>query len=274
MKTFLYIFAFLFLSESKLQAQQYLPDFKVIDKNGVTVISWNKSSEELTLLIVQRSADSLIGFKSIASMPDPNTPQNGYVDKNNKSLIYYYRLFYVGINGKYYFSNSSRAYKESPSIAANIIPLKDTPTIFSPVYPIIALKLDSNLNNEQIDTEQISKKNRIGQIKSNQEQNPSVNFQITIQTEKLENENILKPNPLLFTDKDNNLMLILPDIHRRKFHLHVYKEDGKPIFQMKNIKDSQLLIDKSNFIYSGWFKYEIYEGDQLMEKGKFLISAN
>jgi hypothetical protein len=43
---------------------------------------------------------------------------------------------------------------------------------------------------------------------------------------------------------------------------------------MKNIKESQLLIDKSNFIYSGWFKYEITEGERVKEKGKFFISGD
>ena len=43
---------------------------------------------------------------------------------------------------------------------------------------------------------------------------------------------------------------------------------------MRNIKEAQLLIDKSNFIYSGWFTYEISEGDRLKEKGKFFIPAD
>ncbi|NBO58641.1 MAG: hypothetical protein EBU73_06855 [Chitinophagia bacterium] len=77
---------------SATTAGQTLPSFIATDKGGSTVISWNVSEEKLTLLVIQKSIDSLNGFKSIASMPDPNTPSNGYVDKNNKDLNFYYRI--------------------------------------------------------------------------------------------------------------------------------------------------------------------------------------
>jgi hypothetical protein len=40
---------------------------------------------------------------------------------------------------------------------------------------------------------------------------------------------------------------------------------------MKNIKESKLLIDRSNFMSSGWFNYEIYDGQKPKEKNKFFI---
>lgn len=69
-------------------------------------------------------------------------------------------------------------------------------------------------------------------------------------------------------------MLVLPQTNKRKFNLQVWKENGQTIFHMKNIRESQLLIDKSNFIFSGWFKYEISEGERVKEKGKFFINAD
>ena len=51
----------------------------------------------------------------------------------------------------------------------------------------------------------------------------------------------------------------------------MYEDDGSPLFNMKNIKESKLLIDKSNFVHSGWFKYELFEGKEAKEKNKFFI---
>jgi hypothetical protein len=40
---------------------------------------------------------------------------------------------------------------------------------------------------------------------------------------------------------------------------------------MNKIRESQLTIDKTNFIRAGWFKFELYENNQLKEKNKFFI---
>jgi hypothetical protein len=245
-----------------LIAQASLPEFSAIVKKGTTIISWNTPAEKLTLLVIQKSTDSINNFKSVASMPDPNTPNNGYVDKNNPTQLFFYRIFYVGVNGKYYFTRSSRATKEAmPTELKNFV--KDTLPEKNKGVPA-AMPLP----------EYIPKKETIDALKINEEKSLATKFQITIETEKIGAESTLKTNPFLFINKENNLMLFLPDIHKRKFHLHVYKEDGSTIFQMRNIKDPQLLIDKSNFIYSGWFKYEIFEGEQLKEKGRFLINPD
>lgn len=272
-KKSLVILLFLMVKQHLLIAQSSLPEFSAIVKKGTTIISWNTPAEKLTLLLIQKSTDSINNFKSVASMPDPNTPNNGYVDKNNPTQLFFYRIFYVGVNGKYYFTRSSRATKEAmPTELKNFV--KDTlPEKNKGVPATMPLPELSSLAVVEI-PEYIPKKETIDALKINEEKSLATKFQISIETEKIGAESTLKTNPFLFINKDNNLMLFLPDIHKRKFHLHVYKEDGSTIFQMKNIKDPQLLIDKSNFIYSGWFKYEIFEGEQLKEKGRFLINPD
>ena len=270
----MFITILLILFSLASNAQMQMTNYKARDINGATVISWNAPPEELTLLIVQRSLDSINGFRSIASMPDPNSRQNGYVDKNNKSLLFYYRLFYVGINGKYYFTNAIKSIKEEQIKISVVLKQKDSSkasikkdSISKSASPISPEFLLDNI-------EVVPRKETIDLQKAEQDQLPTIQFKITIETEKVETESTLKPNPLLFTNKENNLVLILPETHKRKFHLYVYKENGSSLFEMKNIKEPQLLIDRSNFIYSGWFRYEIFEGEQLKEKGKFLINAD
>lgn len=260
-----------------LQAEsQTLPSFKATVKGPSTVISWNVSEEKLTLLVIQKSIDSLNGFKSIASMPDPNTSSNGFVDKNNKDLNFYYRIFYAGVDGKYFFTESKKAQIEiiKPIVKSNIN--KDTVKAINSIAPDInEVLVKKTTTVKLIDTiEQLPKKELIESVLPMKENSSTTNFSINLYTEKLEVENKLTTNPYLFVSKENNLMLIIPENHKRKFQLQVWKEDGTHIFTIKNIKDAQLLIDKSNFIYSGWFKYEISEGEQLKERGRFLIQPD
>jgi hypothetical protein len=254
---------------------QTLPSFNATNKSGSTVISWNVSEEKLSLLVIQKSTDSLNGFKSIASMPDPNTPSNGYVDKNNKDLNFYYRIFYAGVNGKYYFTASKKAQIEILKPVVNIEPKKDTPVEVKVMTPSLDKVVVKSATEKMIETiEVIPKKELIESVLPIKDNNATTNFSINLFTEKLVQESKLTTNPYLYVSKENNLMLIVPDAHKRKFQLQVWREDGTPIFSMKSIKDAQLLIDKSNFIYSGWFKYEISEGEHLKERGRFLIQPD
>ncbi|MEY2595326.1 MAG: hypothetical protein RI965_598 [Bacteroidota bacterium] len=260
---------------SATTAGQTLPSFIATDKGGSTVISWNVSEEKLTLLVIQKSIDSLNGFKSIASMPDPNTPSNGYVDKNNKDLNFYYRIFYAGVNGKYFFTASKKARIEIIKPVVKIEPKTDTVKEIKGISPPINEFVVNTAAEKIIDSiEILPKKDLIESVLPIKENNTTTNFSINLFTEKVIQESKLTTNPYLYVSKDNNLMLIIPETHKRKFQLQVWREDGTHIFSMKNIKDAQLLIDKSNFIYSGWFKYEISEGEQLKERGKFLIQPD
>ena len=85
------------------------------------------------------------------------------------------------------------------------------------------------------------------------------------------NENIFTPSGLIFTNNEGNLIIALPNADKKKFTLSVFKEDGTPMFNMRNIKEPQLLIDRSNFLHSGWFKYDLYEDEKLREQNKFFI---
>ncbi|MFN5021116.1 MAG: hypothetical protein ACK5GP_05640, partial [bacterium] len=96
-------------------------------------------------------------------------------------------------------------------------------------------------------------------------------IQISGKIEDNINENVFSPSGLIFTNIEGNLIIALPDANKKKFTLRVFMEDGTPIFHMKNIKEPQLLIDRSNFLHSGWFKYDLYENEKLREQNKFFI---
>jgi hypothetical protein len=50
-----------------------------------------------------------------------------------------------------------------------------------------------------------------------------------------------------------------------------YDENDNFLFEIKNLKDQSLIVDKTNFYHAGWFKFELYVDEKLKEKHKFYI---
>jgi hypothetical protein len=55
------------------------------------------------------------------------------------------------------------------------------------------------------------------------------------------------------------------------YAIKFFDEQGVPQFDIGEVKESSLLIDKVNFLRSGWYKFELYEDGKLKEKHKFFV---
>jgi hypothetical protein len=91
------------------------------------------------------------------------------------------------------------------------------------------------------------------------------------------------PNPLLksftpsfyvYTEKRGYVQLNLPNADQRKYSLKFFEEDGSFLFELKAIKDRSLMLDKSNFLHAGWFTFELYDDEKIVEKHKFYIAKD
>jgi hypothetical protein len=102
--SYLTIFLSFLLLCFKVQAQEYLPNFKIKDlgQKGI-VIAWLNPFKNCQQLSVQRSTDS-IKFKTILHTQIPNLSNNFFIDKAPQERPLYYRIYYVLENGKFYFS--------------------------------------------------------------------------------------------------------------------------------------------------------------------------
>lgn len=236
-----------------MHAQDSLPAFSVQEINGMVIIGWNNPYQDLTQLVIQRSYDSAKGFKSIMSMPDPSSVSNGYVDKTVNATKQYYRLFYVHPGGRYFFTAS---FKPQPAVPQNTSNNKNLLEEFEKnnevqILPTLA-KRELTINADK-------KKDKLSKPSS-----PTT-------LDNILPENMFTPSTLIFSNKDGDLVVALPEAGQKKYLLKVYRENGMPIFTMKDIKETQLLVDRSNFYHSGWFTYDLYEGDKVKEKNKFFI---
>ena len=75
----------------------------------------------------------------------------------------------------------------------------------------------------------------------------------------------------VFTGKDNNVMINLPNAAGQKYSIKFFDEADNPVFEVRNIKEPYLILEKVNFLHSGWFKYHLLNNDILLEKYKFYI---
>lgn len=86
-----------------------------------------------------------------------------------------------------------------------------------------------------------------------------------------EPKEVYKISPYVFTSKDGNITIALADYSHKKYFIAFFETDNTPVMEIKDIRDSMLIIDKTNFGHSGWFRFELYEDGRLKEKNKLLI---
>ena len=93
MKKFLSVFSVLLYAGFSAMAQDTLPQFtlKNIGDRHI-LISWKNNYELVKQISIQRSSDSLKNFKTIMSIADPTSKENGYADTKAPGDNLYYRL--------------------------------------------------------------------------------------------------------------------------------------------------------------------------------------
>lgn len=79
------------------------------------------------------------------------------------------------------------------------------------------------------------------------------------------------PSSYVYTQKDGYVFINLPDADREKYHLKFYEDDGSFIFEIKDIRGTGVTLDKANFYHGGWFRFELFKNDKLLEKHKFYL---
>jgi hypothetical protein len=86
-----------------------------------------------------------------------------------------------------------------------------------------------------------------------------------------EPKEVYKISSYVFATKDGNITIALADCKTKNYFVAFYETDNTPIIEIRDIKDPTLIIDKTNFGHSGWFRFELYEDGRLREKNKLLI---
>lgn len=260
-RIYLLLIAALCFSCSKLSAQEVLPDFTVKNNKSKISISWqNEYKKFVKSISIQRSYDSSKSFSSIFTVPDPAEAVNGYFDKNAPYDKMFYRLFIVFDSGEYSFTAPQKP---------------DIDTRFDLTGTIKKIRDENNRVKDSIEkANQPVKilpqpKPRDTSEKNNKPKPlPPVIVEEPAPPKK---EVITYPSRRIFTDKDNNVNIVLPDYKTNSYVIKFFEENNKHLFDLKNINEGFLILEKVNFRHAGWFFFEIYEDGGLFEKNKIYI---
>lgn len=235
----LFLFAsILFFSTSF--GQDTLPKFTVKnlgndrEGNPSIVISWVNPFDSTKQISIQTSHDSLRAYRTLISMTDPNAKLNGYADKRAPNDHMYYRLFIVKGNGQYLFTGVKRPYL-------------DTAKVITPVEKVVAKVPEPK--------EEPKEQKEAKEVK----EPPKPQF---------------VPSFYVYTNKDGYVLINLPDAEKQKYHIKFFEEDSTFLFEIKSIKQSGLVLDKTNFLHAGWFNFELYDDDKLIERHKFYLGKD
>lgn len=281
------------------KAQDKLPEFSAVTRgNGKIIISWTNAYPVVSQISIQRSKDSIKGFASILSVPDPTAQQNGFVDSKAPDSRYFYRLFIVLDNGKYVFTRSKRAFWDtvrSPGIANANRPAADNAkqrvVISEKVSPRqaeeIKEKLQTAAASPKPEPEKFFVIKRRDTILTQIPANSFKRFRDSVVSKTRDTiafssvdtillkpyvaREIYRPSKYVFTERDGNVNILVPDTGNRNYSIKFFTENNTPLFEIGKIIESPLLIDKANFLQAGWFKFELYEDGKLKEKHKLYI---
>lgn len=253
-------------------AQDTLPNFRAVIRSGRVVLSWVNLSPRVVQLTIQRSSDSLQGFKSIAPMPDPALKENGFMDSRAPDTRQFYRI-YVQESGGYFFTTPSR--RAIPESEAPPI-VRAAPIYVQPAQKTTPIPLPSKETEQQIPTfnnlkqsgfKPVMAKWPTGRIRFSDQQ---LTADYRILDVKIPSA-LLNPSVFMFINPDGNLLLALPETKLSGFRIQFYLPDGAPFFQISKLKEPSLVIDKANFLRSGWFDFEVYEHEMLRERKRIFI---
>jgi len=279
-------------------AQDTLPKFSLSAKtNGKVVISWRNNFQSVTQISIQRSADSTKNFTTLLTVPDPAIPENGFVDSKAPRQNMFYRLFIVMDNGNYMFSKSKRAMPDSgiaKDIAAEVHDENMPSRVNGQRITYMHGNQQPNIQgqskiqeNPKVEVEKIYVLKEQDSIIGRLQSSLLKRFKDSILTKTKDTlvfadadtilikvfvpKEVYKISNYVFTTKDGNVAISLPDAAIRKYTVKFLEPDLTPVLEVKDIKNVILTVDKTNFIHAGWFRFELYEDGKLKEKNKLFI---
>jgi hypothetical protein len=230
---------------------------------GIKVkVEWkNPYGDSLVQLNVQRSWDSMKGFRTVFVPLSPELPQNGFIDETAGYNGMYYRIFYVRADGTFFFTKSKKVTTGSDFTTVTEQQASDKNfmvTIHDDDSVIAQLSYDGY------------KRFRDSIVNYTRDTLYSLT-DADILIRYYNNEISWIPSIHIFTNTDGYVQVSLADATNKKYRLRILDEYRKQVFNIQHITQPQLLLDKTDFMHSGWFYFELYENDKLKERNKFYI---
>jgi hypothetical protein len=79
------------------------------------------------------------------------------------------------------------------------------------------------------------------------------------------------PTGFIRREKNGDLVIAIPNAVSEKYKIRFFDDDGNFLFEVRQIRDPLLIVEKYNFQHTGLFQYELYRESLLIERSTFLI---
>ncbi|RYY94691.1 MAG: hypothetical protein EOO11_17365 [Chitinophagaceae bacterium] len=236
------------LATPAVQAQDTLPRFSVRNAgNNRFVVSWVNPFPNMAQISIQRSFDSLGTYKTILSVADPKSVQNGFTDRTAPNDHMFYRLFYVLDGGLFYFTRPKRP--DTSRIVVPVLPRPSIPTVLNTV----PAKYRDSIFVRNRDTFVVINRDTI-----------AVKPKAPIVPKWV-------PSRFVFTNGDGYVTIRLPDADKENYTIRIFEDSTRVLFELKGVKEKSLTLDKGNFYHAGWYFFELYNDEKLVERNKFFL---
>lgn len=242
-------------------SQDTLPRITVKNINNQIIISWkNNYGAKINNINIQRSKDSLKNFTTIGSVLNPLNKENGYVDQKAPGPDMFYRVFVAFDGGTYFFSKAHKPVIEVPQPMAVSVNGDTVIQQATELTPAIDFAVTPTMPVNQPEKELLgADKDLLPPYKKPAKPKPPTGF---------------VPSKFIYSNKENNLIVSLPDAGTQHFSLYFFDDKDRPVFEIKKIKEPFLIVEKVNFLHTGWFYYHLYDDGILLEKYKFYIAKD
>ena len=74
-------------------------------------------------------------------------------------------------------------------------------------------------------------------------------------------------------ERNSNLAIVVPN-SRGRYKIRFFDDQDQFLFEIRQIRDSLLIVEKVNFRHAGVFQYELYKDNALVEKRSFIIKTD
>jgi len=268
MRRFYFLFTFFcVISAGSLFGQATLPDFTLKNTDGKISVFWlNSYKKPVKGISVQRSYDSTKNFFSIASILNPQNSVNGFTDSMPPYNKMFYRLFIGFDTGVYLLTPSKR-----PEVNTVIDYTKLIQEINALYEKNIQLQEEKIRLQKELDIARAAKNKNKPAAKNAKVK--AKKAEVTEVSEEIISQVITYPSKRIFTDRDNNIVTKLFNVKSNKYVIRFLTEDYKLLFEIKNPPDNYFVIEKVHFTHGGWYQFEIYKNEFLLEENKFYISS-
>ncbi len=264
---FYFISIFSIIVVSATAQNDTLPNFNVKDlgKNRIQV-SWINPYSDLEEILVQRSFDSTKGFRTIFKAQTAWLPANGFVDtKITSGARVYYRILFTRTDGNFTGTKSKRP--TGITYENNLKPVKE----LNPASPLITIIVGKAMY-AQLKYDDYAKFK--DSIINNTKDKLIVNSPTEVELVRNNKVNTWQPSRYIYTNKKGYVTISLPKAGEHKYRIVFKDKDGADVFEIKHVRSTQLQLDKSNFIHSGWFTFDLYENDKHVERNKVLLAKD